>query len=252
MIIDQRINKANSDIEKYKRLESAGYVTESAVKDQVDSLQLLRSQSVENKKQINELKRLEVSNRKEYDDSFLRIKKEINDSNIQLETLNKEVLQNKLSLDYKIVASDDGYVNITNSLKGQSITNKPIAMLVPASVGMKINLYANSRAIGFLKKGQRVKLRYHAYSHQKYGQFDGVVEYVSLAPIESNDLPTEHQVNREDQYKITINPMQQEITIDNESKKLTAGMVVEASIFQEKRKIYKWIIDPLKNISESI
>ena len=52
----------------------------------------------------------------------------------------------------------------------------PLMTLVPAGARLEARLYGPSRAIGFVRPGQRVLLRYEAFPHQKFGQYEGVVQ----------------------------------------------------------------------------
>ena len=60
--------------------------------------------------------------------------------------------------------------------------------LVPAGARLEARLYGPSRAIGFVRPGQRVLLRYEAFPHQKFGQYEGVVRSVSRSTVGPAEL----------------------------------------------------------------
>ena len=60
--------------------------------------------------------------------------------------------------------------------------------LVPAGALLEARLYGPSRAIGFVRPGQRVLLRYDAYPHQKFGHYAGTVTAVSRATVSPGEL----------------------------------------------------------------
>lgn len=60
--------------------------------------------------------------------------------------------------------------------------------LVPASAALEARLYGPSSAIGFVRPGQQVLLRYDAYPHQKFGRYAGTVTSVSRTTVSQGEL----------------------------------------------------------------
>ena len=60
--------------------------------------------------------------------------------------------------------------------------------IVPAGEKLEAQLFGPSRAIGFIRAGQRVLLRYEAFPYQKFGQYEGVVAEVSRTAINPAEL----------------------------------------------------------------
>jgi membrane fusion protein len=58
-----------------------------------------------------------------------------------------------------------------------------LASLVPQGAKLQAQLYAPSSAVGFVRPGQPVRLRYEAFPYQKYGQQGGPVLQVSRTPL---------------------------------------------------------------------
>ncbi len=247
-IIRERLAKSKSDVAKYERLAKSLYVTDEAVKDRLDALAQLKTQEVANQRQALELQRMLTMTKQEKEDGIFKFKTQLNELSIQLNAVERENIEDEVRTEYSIVAPEDGVISSTSAYVGQVVGGKPIAMLMPASAEMQIHLYANSKAVGFIKAGQTVKLRYQAFPYQKYGQFDGVVKSISLAPIEASELPIEQQATHEDKYRLVIAPERKELMIDSDARRLVPGMIVDASIYQETRKLYQWMFDPLKII----
>jgi membrane fusion protein len=66
---------------------------------------------------------------------------------------------------------------------------KPVLALLKDGSELQAELYVPSRAIGFVKPGQQVRLMYDAFPYQHFGTFGGTVESVSqvmLMPQEAN------------------------------------------------------------------
>ncbi|MGJ7568728.1 HlyD family secretion protein [Variovorax sp. GB1R11] len=251
-IIRERLAKAKSDVAKYERLAKNLYVTDDAVKDRLDAVALLRTQEVSNYRQALELQRMLATAKQEKEDGVFKFKTQLNELSIQLNSVERENIEDEVRSEYSIVAPEDGVVSATAAYVGQVVGGKPIAMLMPASAEMQIHLYANSKAVGFVKPGQLVKLRYQAFPFQKYGQFEGVVKNISLVPIDAGELPIEQQATHEDKYRLVVTPEKREFLIDGEKRRLIPGMMVDANVYQETRRLYQWMFDPLKIIFHTL
>ena len=69
-----------------------------------------------------------------------------------------------------IPAPEDGTVTAIQAERGgRAPTNVPLLSIVPAGAVLEAHMFCPSRAIGFLRAGQHVQLRYQAYPSQKFG-----------------------------------------------------------------------------------
>lgn len=59
----------------------------------------------------------------------------------------------------------------------------PLVSILPMGEKMEIHLLADSKAIGFIREGARVLLRYTAFPYQKFGQYGGRVTKVSRVTL---------------------------------------------------------------------
>lgn len=155
-----------------------------------------------------------------------------------------------------ITAPERGTVTALQSALGSSVDpDKPLMTLVPAGSNLEAQLYGPSRAIGFVRSGQQVLLRYHAYPYQKFGQYAGVVKNVSrttIGPAELSGLPAEHPGLRpvgEPLYRITVTLASQTALAYGEKAPLQPGMQLEADVAIETRRIYEWVLDPLYSLT---
>jgi membrane fusion protein len=127
----------------------------------------------------------------------------------------------------------------------------PILSILPAGTRLEAHLYASSRAIGFLRAGQKVLLRYQAYPYQKFGHYEGIVAGISGSATSPAELPpqltglTSLFGPAEPVYRITVTPARQEITAYGKSVPLQPGMQLDADIVIERRLLIEWVLDPL-------
>jgi membrane fusion protein len=153
-----------------------------------------------------------------------------------------------------VTASESGTVTAIAAELGQSVdANHPLASIVPHGATMLAQLYAPSRAIGFVKPGDQVLLRYQAYPYQKFGHAKGVVESVSRTALPSNELNgfgnTNGNNTSEPLYRVTVNLASQTITAYGKPQSLQAGMLLDADVLQDKRHLYEWVLEPLYSLT---
>ncbi|MBL7373507.1 HlyD family efflux transporter periplasmic adaptor subunit, partial [Escherichia coli] len=69
--------------------------------------------------------------------------------------------------------------------------DRPMMIIVPEGSPLKAEIYAPSRAIGFVHVGQEARLLYEAFPYQRFGSFGARVESISRIVIDprETDVP---------------------------------------------------------------
>lgn len=109
-------------------------------------------------------------------------------------------------------------------------------------------MLVSSRAIGFLTIGQPVRLRYSAFRFERFGHHRGEVSAISKTTINPLELPILIE-SREPRYRVTVKLNKQSVDAYGKSHPLVAGMLLDADIQIEKRKLYQLILDPLYSVT---
>jgi membrane fusion protein len=127
--------------------------------------------------------------------------------------------------------------------------------IIPSDTMLQAQLFSPSRAVGFLREGQRVLLRYEAFPYQKFGFQEGVVVSVSrsaVSPAEMTQqlagLNTLYGAN-EPIYRVIVNLKQQTVAAYGKPMPLQPGMKLEADVLLESRRLVEWMLEPLFSIS---
>ena len=115
---------------------------------------------------------------------------------------------------------------------------------------MQAHLYAPSRAIGFIRPGNTVLLRYQAYPYQKFGHARGTVLSISRSAMSGDDMPA--AAGREALYRITVSLHNQTMRAYGQAYALQPGMLVDADILLEQRMLYEWALEPLFSLTGKI
>jgi membrane fusion protein len=169
--------------------------------------------------------------------------------------LGQELTESEAKRRLEITASEAGIATAVTAETGQMVDgSKPLVSIVPAGATLQAHLYAPSRAIGFVKAGDKVLMRYQAYPYQKFGQAEGTIASVSKVALSSNELVSmygavDQPSGGQPLYRITVNLSRQTIDAYGRPQALQPGMLLDADILLEKRRLYEWVLEPLYSLS---
>ena len=128
---------------------------------------------------------------------------------------------------------------------GQAVqAGQPLLTLLPAGSHLRAQLFVPSRAVGFIEPGDKVLLRYQAFPYQKFGHHEGVVRRVSRSAV-----PGAGGQGAEPFYRVLVDIHRQSITAYGREEPLRPGMLLEADIMGEHRKLYEWVLEPLYSVT---
>lgn len=235
-------------LERHRILAKEQFISETALQDKEDQFELLQSQLLSAQRQKFEFLQNIATLGIERDQSAAKTQQEIGELDRQALVLEQETAEAKTKDQYAISSPIDGYVTAITGQVGQVTGTQALATIVPADGNLVAHLYTSSKAIGFVEKGQSVRLRYQAYPYQKFGQQRGTVKEISQSPIPPADvsipIPASFSSN-EGLYRITVELESQEFKSQSKAVRLMPGMLVDANIEQERRRLIEWILDPL-------
>ncbi|MDO5368907.1 HlyD family secretion protein [Paracoccus sp. (in: a-proteobacteria)] len=165
--------------------------------------------------------------------------------------IEQEVSESEARRELFVRAPRDGLVTGILAQPGQTVAAAdPLLTLVPTDQPLVAQLLAPSDAIGFLREGAPVLLRYEAFPYQKFGQHPGRVTVISRAALRPDDLaqvapgpPGSDEPGAV--YRITVQPETQAVHAYGRDEPLQAGMQVEAHVLVDTRPIYQWIFEPV-------
>jgi membrane fusion protein len=172
----------------------------------------------------------------------------------------RELAETEARRSLSIPAPQAGTVTAIHASPGAAIRpDMSLLSIVPLGVPHEAHLYAPSRAVGFVRAGQAVLLRYRAYPYQKFGHYRGTVVSVSRSPIEPAELPAGFAAGGsrdanpggapEALYRIVVRLERQEVTVYGKPMPLQPGMQLDADILLDRRRLYQWMLDPLRALS---
>ena len=171
----------------------------------------------------------------------------------RIATLNEQLAQAEARRAIVIPAPADGMVAAVLAHSGQLVAaGAPLVSILPSGEKMEVQLLADSKAIGFIRDGAPVLLRYTAFPYQKFGQYSGRVIKVSRVTLrhgEANADAMAAQIKQSQaQYRITVQPDSSSVIAYGKAEQLRAGMSVEADLLLDTRPLYQWILEPLYSL----
>ncbi|KQP38654.1 HlyD family secretion protein [Methylobacterium sp. Leaf106] len=188
-----------------------------------------------------------------FDDKLARDLAEMDRTAAQLE---QQRAESEARRAIEVRAPEKGILTSIRVQAGQGVAaGATLLTLLPSEGRLQANLFVESSAIGFIDTGEAVMLRYAAFPFQRFGLYRGTVTEVTRAPLEAADLPEAAGAkakNGDGIYRIIVRPDESSVVAYGESRRLEAGMRVEADIALEKRPLYRWLLDPLYRVKRSV
>jgi membrane fusion protein len=169
--------------------------------------------------------------------------------------LDRERIQNDAGSEMLVKAPVGGVLASRLAEAGQAVqAGQPLASVLPAGSRLRAQLFVSSRAIGFIRPGDKVLLRYAAYPYQKFGHQEGVVASISRNALGAAELATLLGGTQpsEPYYRVFVDIERQSVLAYGKREALRPGMLLEADILGERRKLWEWVLEPLYSLSGKI
>lgn len=138
---------------------------------------------------------------------------------------------------------------------GQAVqAGQPVLSLLPAASALEAHLMVPSRAVGFVEAGDAVLLRYQAFPYQKFGHHRGRVLRISRSALSAAEQASllGHGNPGEPHYRIVVALDRPTVRAFGREEPLRPGMLLEADILGERRRLWEWAIEPLYALNGSV
>ncbi|TFW16998.1 HlyD family efflux transporter periplasmic adaptor subunit [Massilia arenosa] len=247
----RRVNLAEESQQRYAQLRETHFISKAQYQErEVDLL--------DQRQRLTELQRLRSAGQRdlasavaERNDMVFQFKRDAAAIERNVSQVAQDLAENEARREILVRAPRDGMVTAITAEAGQTVgAGTLLASVLPAGAALEGEIYAPSRAAGFVRPGMRVLLRYEAYPYQKFGQHLATVREVAstaLRPDELN-LPS-GATGGEPLYRIRVQLDSQSVRAYGKALPLKSGMLVDASIMLERRRLYEWILEPLLSVS---
>ena len=173
----------------------------------------------------------------------------------------QKLIQVKGAGDYAIRSSGDGTISALIAMIGDRVTaERPLASIIPAGAELQGVLFVPTNAIGFVKPGQKVLLKYDAYNYRNFGLYESTVARIDKSVLYPKDLEQPANTNsakspfssNEPFYRVIVNLKQPTVMAYNKPYPLTAGMTLQGTMLGDERNIWQWLLDPIYSLRGSL
>ncbi|MDG2528910.1 HlyD family secretion protein [Caulobacter endophyticus] len=153
---------------------------------------------------------------------------------------------NKTDTELVLTASTAGTVAALQAVQGGSVNaGSTLALVVPSGAKLQAQLWLPSRAAGFVRIGDRVRLMYDAFPYQRFGVGKGRVVDLARAPVAPTELPAMLKAE-EDLYRVLVELDDQQVNAYGSRWALSPGMRLQADLVLEKQSLWDWLFDAVR------
>ncbi len=254
----ERLGQSRQLLDKWNELRAKDYASEfyvlqyqKEVKDQEIRLQVLQRQRAT---QVKDLQTAQA----DLPQLRLRGEAQVQQIDQKISGTNQSIADERgkhdrdVKRDMIVTAPIDGTVTNIGPARGQTVAaDLKFATVLPKDSPLHAELLVPTRAIGFVRPGQSVSMRYEAFPYERFGQYAGKVDNVGKTVWTQGESVGPLSV-REPVYRIVVDLERQDVPSADGAFPLRAGMVVSADLLMERRSLLEWLFQPVLQLRRRI
>lgn len=162
-----------------------------------------------------------------------------------LAALSQRKAETEIRAGLTLVAPIAGEIAAVTAQSAQPALAVPaVATIMPQGSLLEASLFVPTSAIGFIKPGQEVRLRYDAFAYQKFGSFKGRVTEISKTVLTPRELGAGE--DGPPVFRVKVALPSDRVKACGEEWLLQAGMMLKADLVLERRRLWEWALEPLR------
>lgn len=237
---EEKLQAAKLDYNQYEEYTTKGYLSPAGLRAKRNTVLDIEAQTkvlLRSKISIfreleeigDQIKKLHAA----FDGDMLTI-----DRNLMTEN---QLLKEREFIQTQIVSSPvDGIVDAINVRSGQfANTSQVLGAVTPNAAPLQLELRVSERAISYIKVGEKIAMRYHAFPYRKYGTRPATIRTVSQTPLQSSAI----EINKvASLYLVTAELDENSIKYDEKIFSLKAGMAADVEINIDRQTLVKFAL----------
>ncbi|MGQ7818914.1 HlyD family secretion protein [Metapseudomonas furukawaii] len=255
-LLGRRIELSQVNIRRQNELASEGFISIAKLQQAEGELLTLQGQHQTLHRTQSNLLREKIELSAHGEESKLKYLEDVSDIENTIAIVRQEQAENDVRTEQIITAPFQGTITGVSVQPGQQIVlGTLLASLIPHDAKLTAHVYVSPRQSGFIKPGQTALMRYAAYPYQKFGSARGRVLTFAKTPYAVQELPPhvsgalQSRTNTDDLfYRVTLELESQSLLVHGTNQPLRAGMLLEADIIQENRRLYEWVLEPIYSV----
>ncbi|MBE8716317.1 HlyD family secretion protein [Cellvibrio polysaccharolyticus] len=169
----------------------------------------------------------------------------------RLSELAQQIAQLNGERAHVITATRAGIINNLQAREGQfvsSVNPVPLLTLADSASPLVAHLLVPVRAAGFIAPGQRLDIRYDAFSYQKFGLYQGEIAQVAKTPLLPGELLNASFTLQEPVYLVEARLYEQGVHAYGQEISLKSGMTLTADVELSERRLWQWLLEPIYSL----
>ena len=224
-----------------------GLIAEPQLNERLDIAASLQQSVLQTEAQLSEAIAAQSRARLEKQQAAAASERDLADLDQRLEQIRFQMERTGAETVHVVRAPIAGKVTALQARVGeQSINGIPLGIVLREESILVAEVYLPSRAIGFVERGQQVKLQYDAFPYQKFGVAYGEINQVASTAQMPQEIGVPSQTG-EPVYRVGIVLEAQSMHAFSKMMPLQAGMQLTADIVLENRKLLEWLLEPLES-----
>jgi membrane fusion protein len=247
-----RVASAQRTVSRYEQLLTSRFISEATLQQKQEELLDQRNQLASLERAVTSLSRDMNAARTEQVAAGLKRDNNLAAIARHIAELEQQLTEGDSRRTAVLTAPADGTVTTIMAEVGQAANpNTPLLSILPPGAELEARLLVPTRAAGFIQPKQTVALRYQAFPYQRFGHHMGVVVDVGRTVVQPNEstLPLALQ---EPVYLVTVRLDEQQVRAYGQNMPLQAGMMLDADIHLDRRRLIEWVFDPLLSVTGRI
>lgn len=250
----RRVGLAGDTVKTYERLVAENFAPELHLRQR-------REELLDHEGRLATLLRSKLAMSRELaelDDRADEVRRIAEAQIAQLERALSRADQENLEADARrtlvVLAPESGVVSALNATNAQNVNAGDLLFsILPDDTPLFAHLYAPSKAIGFVTRGQPVRLRFRSFAYQKFGQHVGRVHEVSSLAMDLRELPGQGASSvSEPHFRVVVELDEQEVRAFGKRVRLKPGTLVDATVMLERRSLAEWLFEPLISVGSGL
>lgn len=154
----------------------------------------------------------------------------------------------RVDVGYTILSPVDGRVTALQASPGRSVDPRvPLLSVMPQRSVFQVQLYAPSKAVGFIRVGQQVRISYDAFPYKQFGTFAGTIASISRTAYAPGEIDVPVKIE-EPVYLIRVRLANETVPAFGRPLPLQSGMTLQGTVILERRSFVDWLLQPLNSV----
>lgn len=242
----ERVNLINRELVRLESLQASAHVSASVLDDRRGELLAAQQTVTSFSREFEQLQADIAALESELEVIPLQLAARQDELYARLLEIERMLTEAKVQRDFLVRAPVAGRVTSLVAFVGQSVTpNQSVLAILPDDNELQAVLLVPSHAVGFIKPGQPVRLRFDAFPHQRFGVHGGSVYTVSRTMLNPGD-----QVGplllQGPAYRVVARLDAESVMAYGELIPLQPDLTLQADVVRDRMRIIDWIFDPVR------